>query len=199
MSNTKLKGAHDRSLASALSLGLHAVSVVFTDVIRAMLLFYMTLLWSALLGPIVLKQWITVVRAFTMALALAGMLTMFGLGDTVPLPRNAGDWMGLGAGLFWAITAGRLRQDHANSTLDLTGWSFQCALPGVTAAGLLATTAMPDLHALERPLPWLVPVALLRPALVDSIWDVWQARRGAAAGAIERTRTSTVLPTSTSS
>jgi drug/metabolite transporter (DMT)-like permease len=114
VSNTKLKGAHDRSLASALSLGLHAVSVVFTDVIRAMLLFYMTLLWSALLGPIVLKQWITVVRAFTMALALAGMLTMFGLGDTVPLPRNAGDWMGLGAGLFRAITAGRLRQDHAN-------------------------------------------------------------------------------------
>src|SRR5262245_1039146 len=36
-------------------------------------------------------------------------------------------------------------------------------------------------------------------ALVDSIWDFWQARLAAAAGAVERTRTSTVLPTSTSS
>jgi drug/metabolite transporter (DMT)-like permease len=244
------------ALASALSLGLYAVSVVFTDVIRAMLLIYMTPLWSALLGRIVLKQRITAVRAFTMVLALAGMLTMFGLGDTVPLPRNAGDWMGLGAGLFWAVTTVRLRRDHANSTLDLTVWRFQwCALLGVTAAGLLATTAMPDLHAVERPLPWLVPVALLvlvpcalastwgpkhidpalvgilfmteitvggitaalwagepfglrelvgvllisGAALVDSIWDFWQARRAATAGAIERTRTSTVLPTSTSS
>ena len=35
-------------------------------------------------------------------------------------------------------------------------------------------------------------------ALVDSVWDLRQARR-AAAGAVERTRTSTVLPTSTSS
>jgi hypothetical protein len=36
-------------------------------------------------------------------------------------------------------------------------------------------------------------------ALGDSIWDFWEARRAAAAGAVERTRTSTVLPTSTSS
>ena len=119
-----------------------------------MLLFYMTPLWSALLGRIVLKQRITAVRAFTMVLALTGMLTMFGLGNTVPLPRNAGDWMGLGAGLFWAVTAVRLRQDQVNSALDLTVWSFQwCALLGVTAAALLANTAMPDLHALARPLP----------------------------------------------
>jgi hypothetical protein len=34
-------------------------------------------------------------------------------------------------------------------------------------------------------------------ALVDSLWDFRQARK--AAGAVERTRTSTVLPTSTSS
>ena len=89
------------AVAGALSLGLYAVGLVFTDVIRAMALFYMTPLWSALLGRIVLKQRITVVRAVTMALALAGMLTMFGLGESWPLPRNTGDWMGLAAGLSW--------------------------------------------------------------------------------------------------
>jgi drug/metabolite transporter (DMT)-like permease len=244
------------ALASALSLGLYAIAVVFTDVIRAMLLFYMTPLWSALLGRIVLKQSITAMRAFTMALALAGMLTMFGLGDTLPLPRNAGDWMGLGAGLFWAVTAVRLRQDQSNSALDLTVWGFQwCALLGLTAAGLFAGIAMPDPQIVARALPWLVPVAVLvvvpcalastwgpkhidpalvgilfmteitvggitaalwagepfgareiagvllisGAALIDSLWDFRQARRAAAAGAVERTRTSTVLPTSTSS
>jgi drug/metabolite transporter (DMT)-like permease len=244
------------ALASALSLGLYAVAIVFTDIIRAMLLFYLTPLWSALLGRIVLKQRITAVRAFTMVLALAGMLTMFGLGDTVPLPRNAGDWLGLAAGLLWAVTAVRLRQDQENSALDLTVWSFQwCALLGFAAALLIAATPMPELEALARTLPWLVPVALLMvvpcalasswgpkhidpalvgilfmteitvggitaalwagepfglreligvllisgAALVDSLWDFWQARQAAAAGAVERTRTSTVLPTSTSS
>jgi drug/metabolite transporter (DMT)-like permease len=244
------------AVASALSLGLYAIALVFTDVIRAMLLFYMTPLWSALLGRIVLKQPITAVRAFTMILALAGMLTMFGLGATVPLPRNVGDWLGLAAGLFWAVTAVRLRQDETNSALDLTLWGFQwCALLGVVAVLFLADTPMPGLGALERTLPWLVPVALLMvipcalasswgpkhidpalvgilfmteitvggitaalwagepfglrelmgvllisgAALVDSLWDFWQARRAAAHGAVERTRTSTVLPTSTSS
>jgi len=244
------------ALASSLSLGLYTVALVFTDVIRAMLLFYMTPLWSALLGRIVLKQRITAVRGVTMALALTGMLTMFGLGDAVPLPRNAGDWLGLCAGLSWAVTAVRLRQDQANSALDLTVWNFQwCALLGVAAAALLAGTAMPELATFARPLPWLVPVVVLAvipfalaglwgskhvdpalvgilfmteitvgcitaalwagepfgpreligvvlitgAALVDSIWDFWQARRAAAAGAVERTRTSTVLPTSTSS
>ena len=242
------------AVAGALSLGLYAVGLVFTDVIRAMALFYMTPLWSALLGRIVLKQRITVVRAVTMALALAGMLTMFGLGESWPLPRNTGDWMGLAAGLSWAVSAVRLRQDHANSALDLTVWSFLwCALLVTAGAGLAEAGAMPDLHTLLAPLPWLVPVALLMvlpcglastwgpkhidpalvgilfmteitvggitaalwagepfgrrelagvllisgAALIDSLWDLWQARK--AAGAVERTRTSTVLPTSTSS
>jgi drug/metabolite transporter (DMT)-like permease len=242
------------ALVGALSLALYALGVVFTDVIRAMLLFYMTPLWSALLGRIVLKQRITAVRVVTMAMALAGMLTMFGLGQTWPLPRNAGDWMGLGAGLSWAVYAVRLRQDRGNPTLDLTVWNFLwCALLTVTAALLIQPAAVPDLPALAAPLPWLVPVALLvvlpcalastwgpkhidpalvgilfmteitvggitaalmagepfglrelagvllisGAALVDSLWDFRQARK--AAGAVERTRTSTVLPTSTSS
>jgi drug/metabolite transporter (DMT)-like permease len=185
----------------------------------------------------VLKQRITAVRVVTMAMALAGMLTMFGLGQTWPLPRNAGDWMGLGAGLSWAVYAVRLRQDRGNPTLDLTVWNFLwCALLTVTAALLIQPAAVPDLPALAAPLPWLVPVALLvvlpcalastwgpkggitaalmagepfglrelagvllisGAALVDSLWDFRQARK--AAGAVERTRTSTVLPTSTSS
>jgi drug/metabolite transporter (DMT)-like permease len=242
------------AFAGALSLAFYAVGVVLTDVIRAMLLFYMTPLWSALLGRIVLKQRITAVRTVTMTMALAGMLTMFGLGQTWPVPRNAGDWMGLGAGVFWAVYAVRLRQDQANSALDLTVWNFLwCALLAVTGAWFTQSAALPDLATLAAPLPWLVPVALLLvlpcalasswgpkhidpalvgilfmteitvggitaalwagepfglrelagvllisgAALVDSLWDLWQVKK--AAGAVERTRTSTVLPTSTSS
>jgi drug/metabolite transporter (DMT)-like permease len=242
------------AFVGALSLALYGVGLVFTDVIRAMLLFYMTPLWSALLGRIVLKQRITALRAITMAMALAGMLTMFGLGESWPVPRNGGDWIALGAGLSWAVYAVRLRQDQANSALDLTVWNFLwCALLTAAAAGLAAATAMPDLHTLTAPLPWLVLVALFMvvpcglastwgpkhidpalvgilfmteitvggitaalwagepfgrrelagvllisgAALIDSLWDLWHARK--VAGAVERTRTSTVLPTSTSS
>ena len=109
--------------------------------------------WSALLGRIVLKQRITVVRAVTMALALAGMLTMFGLGESSCRCRAipATGW-GSAAGLSWAVSAVRLRQDHANSALDLTVWSFLwCALLVTAGAGLAEAGAMPDLHTLWRP------------------------------------------------
>ena len=45
---------------------------------------------------------------------------------------------------------------------------------GVTAAALLANTAMPDLHALALPPPWLVPVGLLVvvPCALASAWGL---------------------------
>jgi drug/metabolite transporter (DMT)-like permease len=247
-------GLQFTAFVGALSLASYAIGTVLTDVIRALLLFYMTPLWSALLGRIVLKQRITAVRTLAMTMALAGMLTMFGLGQTWPVPRNAGDWMGLAAGMLWAVYAVRLRQDQANSALDLTVGNFLwCALLAGTGAALTQAAALPDLPTLMAPLPWLVPVALLLvlpcalasswgpkhidpalvgilfmteitvggitaalwagepfglrelvgvllisgAALVDSLWDFRQAKK--AAGAVERTRTSTVLPTSTSS
>src|SRR4029079_2722828 len=54
----------------ALSLVLYSVSVLYTDVVRATLLFSRTPLWSTLLARIFLSEPITVLRWVAMAVAL---------------------------------------------------------------------------------------------------------------------------------
>ena len=59
-------------LITGLSLVLYADALVYTEVIRAMLLFYLTPVWSTLLARIFLKEPITWRRGIGFGLAMAG-------------------------------------------------------------------------------------------------------------------------------
>ncbi|MCH8036836.1 MAG: EamA family transporter, partial [Proteobacteria bacterium] len=82
-------------LITAASLVLYADALIYTEVIRAMLLFYLTPVWSTLLARIFLKEPITGVRWVAIALGLSGILVIFGVATGIPWPRNIGAWMGL--------------------------------------------------------------------------------------------------------
>ncbi|MEM8704341.1 MAG: DMT family transporter, partial [Pseudomonadota bacterium] len=85
------------------ALVLYAGALVFTDVVRALLFYYLTPLWSTLLARIVLGETITWQRWVTMAVALAGLLVILNVGSGFSVTLNAGDWMGLASGVVWAI------------------------------------------------------------------------------------------------
>jgi len=163
------------ALVAALSLGSYALSVLYTDVIRAMLLFYLTPLWSTLLSRAVLGEPITRIRWTAMGLAFAGMLVIFGADIGVPWPRNMGDWLGLASGLLWAVTAVRLRSDRANHPLDITAWYLFYALIlslVVAFIDLEGASPLPDPAAAVSSLVWLVPVLMLVmvPGAVAAMW-----------------------------
>lgn len=151
------------ALLAGLSIALYALSVVYTEVIRAMLLYYLTPVWSTLFARIFLGERITLTRCIAVALALAGLLVITGIDTGFPMPRNIGDWFALASGVFWAGAAVRLRLDRGNSALDITASFFLWATLVVAAAGLvrLATGVAPLPSAAAIGEVWWVAPAIL--------------------------------------
>ena len=161
-------------MASGAALTLYSASIVFTDVVRALMLFYLMPIWSILLARVVLGESITAIRVAAMAMALAGMLVLFGLGVSFPAPRNAGDWMGLAGGVFWAITMVRVRlHEERQASIDLTtGFFFWGLILSGGVALCLAPDSLPSLAAVAPTLPLLLVFMLLLviPGTYASLW-----------------------------
>ncbi len=115
-------------------------------------------------------------RFVSIVLGFAGLFVILGIDQGPPLPRNLGDWLALGAGVGWAITAVRPRAGKVNEAEEIT---FLYFVPGSVAA--LATCALPDgrtgpvpdLETIVGVLPWLAPapIALISAAgLLDALW-----------------------------
>ena len=83
----------------ALSMVLYSVSVLYTDVIRATLMFYIMPVWSVLMARYFLKEPITPARWLAIAIAAVGMLVIFRAEQGIPLPRNVGDVIAIAAGI----------------------------------------------------------------------------------------------------
>src|SRR5512139_1466189 len=79
----------------AMCLALYAEALLRGYVARVVLLFYLTPVWSTVLARVVLGDRITGIRIVTVALGLAGMFVVFGIGSGLPIPRTVGEWMGL--------------------------------------------------------------------------------------------------------
>lgn len=159
--------------ASGAALTLYSASILYTDVVRALMLFHLMPVWSILLARVVLKDRITPLRSVAVAMSIAGMLIMFGLGAQFPVPRNAGDWMGLAAGLFWAVTMVRVRCYPQHGSVDLTAGFFLWALViSAVAAVWLRPGHMPAAEQVLPALPFLLLfiLLLLIPGTYASLW-----------------------------
>jgi drug/metabolite transporter (DMT)-like permease len=86
----------------------YATSLLLTDVVRTLLLFYLTPVWSTLLGIAFLGERLTRFRLAALILGFTGLLVVLGLGEGFPWPRNMGDWLALFSGLAWAYGSLRL-------------------------------------------------------------------------------------------
>ncbi|MEM7091327.1 MAG: DMT family transporter, partial [Pseudomonadota bacterium] len=98
-----LWGIASCGLLTGMAFSFYGTSLFFTDVVRAILLFYLTPIWGTLLGIFVLGERLTIWRVLALLAGLAGLLTVFWDGGNVPLPRNLGDWLALASGLAWAL------------------------------------------------------------------------------------------------
>ena len=145
------------TMLSGGALLLYSTSIVYTDVVRAILLFYLTPIWATILARIFLGDLITPSRVIAMVLAILGMLTIFGLGARFPIPQNIGDWLGIGSGFLWAVAMVRIRKSESHSAIELTAGFFQWSLIFSSgAAFLLATSQMPDIEQILPALPLLL-------------------------------------------
>ena len=80
----------------------YALSFLLTDVVRALILFYMTPIWTTIFEILFLKKKPGLVRVVTLLLALGGLWIVFSKQTVLPLPENSGDWLALVGGAIFA-------------------------------------------------------------------------------------------------
>jgi drug/metabolite transporter (DMT)-like permease len=150
--------------SSAIGLALYSLAVLNTEVVKAMLLFYLTPIWSTLIARIWLGEPITPMRWLAPMLGLLGMMVIFEVDRRFPWPERIGDWMALGSGIGWAITANLYRADGGRTAaIDLLNqnflWSAIVALLVVIIAHP-STADAPSVATYVAQLWWLVPTII---------------------------------------
>ena len=145
--------------------GFYALSLPYTEIVRAVLLFYLTPIWGFLLGRLVLGEAITPVRWMAVLVGLLGIVVIFGAGETgLPLPQNAGDWIALASGLTWAVASLFILIDDRVS-VAMHGANFFVVSALVNALAVVVATGaglgVPDLSVFTDALPWMIAVTLI--------------------------------------
>lgn len=158
---------------------LYAVSLALTDVIHVILLFYLTPVWSTLVGWLYLGERLGPSRVAAMVLGFAGMAVILGVEDGVPLPRNAGDWVALISGMLWA--AGTLRSFARPSPgILLPVFCFSVGSLGASAVILAVAGALGMAMAQPGALIGAVPVMAALGICIflpSNVLVLWAAQR----------------------
>ncbi len=171
--------AHWRSivipgLLTGFAFALYIASLNLTDVVRAILLFYMSPLWSTLLGILVLKERLTTNRVVALLLAFCGLYIVLVIDSGLPVPRNSGDWFALLSGLCWSVGSVKLFQGGAHMILEKVTVFVLCAL----LMSLLLViwhqgsfAGMPEISTLLKARYWILIIALsMLPITYLTIW-----------------------------
>lgn len=150
---------------AGVAFALYAAGLLYTEVVRAVLLFYMTPIWGFLLGWISLGDRMTWYRWLSIGVGLVGLVVIFADDTGLPLPRNAGDWCGLVSGMFWAVGCTLiLTERRVHILTHAVNFLVVGAIVAVLVAGLATAqgiAAVPDRAAVLSPMVWFLPVALI--------------------------------------
>ncbi len=124
-------------LASGWSNVGYVLGVLEGEVMRVLLLFYLSPLWTVLLARLLLQERLTALGWWVILLSLGGAMVMLWQPQSgLPLPANRAEWLGLSAGVTFAlsIVAGRRLGHHATDSVKTVAvWLGVAAL---TAVGL---------------------------------------------------------------
>jgi len=164
---------HILGISTSFAVVLYSNSMLFTEVVRAMVLYYMTPIWSFLLAWIWLKEAITIARSISILMGISGMLVMFGVDVGIPLPRNLGDWLALAGGLLWAVAAVLMRRDPEHSAIDMCNvFFFWATIFAIAMAFLPFPGPQPEISNVVSNLYWLFPVLVLLviPTILAVMW-----------------------------
>ncbi len=154
---------------------LYAAGVVYGDVARIVLLFYVNPVWSVLLERLILGTRLSRGRLAALILGLGGMWILNYDGQGLPLPRNIAEWAGLLAGFCWAVALVCMRM---TPNIGMVEKAFSQYLAAVLVGGLiLAAGIFPPqenwtLVQWDNAIFWIAVIAVIWvvPSLVLSFW-----------------------------
>ncbi|SHF45529.1 Permease of the drug/metabolite transporter (DMT) superfamily [Modicisalibacter ilicicola DSM 19980] len=88
---------------------LYSVGLVYGRVAIVILLFFLTPVWSTLIGRYVMGWHTPRLRVVAIVVGLAGLAVMLGSDGDMPLPRGSGEWLALISGLLWSVATTGIR------------------------------------------------------------------------------------------
>jgi drug/metabolite transporter (DMT)-like permease len=127
-------------LANGGAIALYTASMLLTDVVRTLVLFYLAPMWGALLGIVLLGERLSAARLLAVLLCLGGMLTILGIGHGWPWPRNIGDWLAILSGLAYAYGSVRVYKAKAVGAAAQT----LSTMIGSTLASVVVLLLLPE-------------------------------------------------------
>jgi len=163
------------------------VALVLGDVVRVTLLFYLAPIWATLLARLVLREAIDRLRAVSIVMGLAGAAVVLGVPGQahLPVPHGAGDWLGLGSGMLFALSLTLARMGshvtESGATEGLGGFeqtfvAFAVAAVGSLVFAVLHPGPMPSSHDVVAGVPLAALIALVW-LLPQTILILWGAAR----------------------
>ena len=110
------------ALLSGCALTFYSIGLIYTTVVRATLLFYLTPVWSTTIGIFVLNESVRWNRWAAIVCGLAGLYFIVGgiSGDSQPV--NIGDYFGLASGLCWGMAAVLIKRNPDISVVAMASW-----------------------------------------------------------------------------
>lgn len=140
----------------------YVLAVLEGEVVRVLLLFYLSPLWTVLFAWLLLRERLNRAGWAVMGLAAGGAIVMLWQPGDWPLPANRAEWLGLSAGLMFAASnvISRHLEGVAEGAKSVSVWTGVTVL---TLLGLILNPAELDFAAQAAPSTWalLIGVALL--------------------------------------
>jgi len=159
---------------TGLGMAMYTSGLVYSSVVRATLLFYLTPAWATLIGIIWLGERASWQRWAAIAIGLAGLGLLVSGGGAVPL--NVGDLFALLAGVFWAIGAAVIKH---YDTVPLPGMTmfqfFFTSLSAILLGLLMGNFQPPSLDVVLPALPLSALISLI--IILPSVWLIFWAQK----------------------
>lgn len=167
--------------ALGLATVLYFAGILYSDVIRVIFLFYLLPLWTTISARIIYGEPIRGAQIIVIIAAIAGVWLLLGGGTRLPVPQNAGDWCGIGAGFCWGISLSLLRGREQTPPFASTAASMAAgSLLAIIAASIIYYLTL-KANGTEAPLNQALSInvlllgllfgmAVLFPAMLGQIW-----------------------------
>lgn len=129
---------------------LYANGLVETTIIRATMLYYLTPVWSTLLGVLWLSEKLTIARVVAIAIAFVGLYLLLVNSGLQGVPPNIGDLYSLLSGIFWAVAVAALNRWPNIPILPLTAFIFVfTTIFSFIFAGAVNNDPLPEVSMLQ--------------------------------------------------
>jgi drug/metabolite transporter (DMT)-like permease len=147
------------------------VSLIYGDIVRSTLLFYLSPIWATVLAALLLREPFGWPRVVSIALGLVGAATILGFDGGWPVPETGPEWSATAAGMVFALMTVAMRQFGEVDTLAKTIGAFAAtAVISLLCIAAMGDVAPPSSDLGQMSAPILIGVAWLIPLTMLNVW-----------------------------